>query len=100
MDLPRKETSPFLYLWTVTNEKYNLKRELANFTRGWIDIIEFKMIYIHPEIIFNMKITNLSKSASYRLKEGQIILGGIFYNVIIGFVIGLHMKQFFKISLN
>jgi len=41
------------------------------------------MIYLHPEIIFNMKIANLSKSAIYGLKEGQIILGGIFYNVII-----------------
>jgi len=63
---------------TVTNEKYNLKRGPVNFTRGWIDIIEFKMIYLHPEIIFNMKIANLSKSAIYRLKDGQIILGGIF----------------------
>jgi len=40
------------------------------------------MIYLHPEIIFNLKIINLSKSAIYRLK-GQIILGGIFYNFII-----------------
>ena len=70
----------------VTNENYNLKRGPANFTRGWIDIIEFKIIYINQEVIFSMKIANLSKSASYRPKEGQIILGGIFLYVIIEFV--------------
>jgi len=30
------------------------------------------MIYFHPGIIFIMNIANLSKSASYRFKGGQL----------------------------
>jgi hypothetical protein len=33
-----------------------------------------------------MKVTNVSKSAIYRLKEDQIILGGFFNNIVIEFV--------------